>query len=310
MILTVTPHSALDKVLFIDELMPGNVHRTEAIYTSVGGKGLDSSVTLSCLGVDTVGLVFVAGKTGQELIQLVANFGIIPEPVWVDGETRIAHVISETKVGRHSHIISGKVLINQEQLDEFFRRLRSLAQDASWVICAGSIPPVLSNSIYREIIEEVTQFDVPVLIDSSRSPIIEAIPARPAVIKMNWTEFEATFNIKAPTLDELNQKALQVYEEWELKSLVLTCSSQGILAYSEEGSYHTVVPKLKAVNAAGAGDAVSSALAWRFSEGDRWQKALRWAGAISAAVVLTKGTAECRMEDVEDLLYKVRVNPI
>jgi fructose-1-phosphate kinase PfkB-like protein len=51
-------------------------------------------------------------------------------------------------------------------------------------------------------------------------------------------------------------------------------------------------------------------LAWRFSEGDRWQEALKWAGAVSAAVVLTQGTAECRMEDVKDLLKQVKVNPI
>jgi hypothetical protein len=37
---------------------------------------------------------------------------------------------------------------------------------------------------------------------------------------------------------------------------------------------------------------------------------LKWLGAVSEVVVLTQGTAECRMEDVEDLLKQVKVNPI
>jgi fructose-1-phosphate kinase PfkB-like protein len=97
MILTVTPHFALDKILFIENFTPGLVHRTDDIGYSVGGKGFDSSVTLRCLGVDTVGLVFVAADTDKKLIELVEGFGVIPEPVWVDGETQVAHVISETQ---------------------------------------------------------------------------------------------------------------------------------------------------------------------------------------------------------------------
>ena len=92
-----------------------------------------------------------------------------------------------------------------------------------------------------------------------------------------------------------------------MNSLVLTCGADGIISFSSEGAFHTIVPKLKAVNAAGAGDAVSSALAWRFSEGDNWYQALKWAGAVSAAVVLTPGTAELRTQDALDLLPKIQI---
>lgn len=307
MILTVTPHSALDKVLFIERFIPGSVHRVEEVVYSVGGKGLDSSVTLSCLDIETVALVFVAGSTGEKLIELVKGFGIISEPVWVDGDTRIAHVISETKVGRHSHVISGKILINQDQLDQFYARFKNLVPKSKFVICAGSVPPVISPDVYHEITRIAQQNNVPVLIDSSKNMIIEAIPAKPDIIKMNWDEFEGTFNLKAESFDELKILAGWIFKDYQLNSLVLTCGADGIISFSSEGAFHTMVPKLKAVNAAGAGDAVSSALAWRFSIGDNWQNALRWAGAVSAAVVLTPGTAECRMQDVNDLLPKIRI---
>ena len=174
------------------------------------------------------------------------------------------------------------------------------------MICAGSVPPVITPAVYREITEIAHQNKTPVLIDSSGKMITEALPANPDIIKMNWDEFEVTFNRKALTLDELKVQALEVYKNLQIKSLVLTCGADGILSCSPEGAFHTIVPKLKAVNAAGAGDAVSSALAWRFSESDNWHDALKWAGATSAAVVLTSGTAECRLEDVHRLLPQIQ----
>lgn len=310
MILTVTPHSALDKVLFIDEWISGTPMRTNKIVTSVGGKGLDSSVVLRHLGVETIGLTFVAGKIGEELIQLVEQYGIVPEPVWVEGTTRVAYVIVEKKHNRHSHIIAGQLLINQDHVEDFLIRFRQQVRQAEWVICAGSIPPVLPSTFYKDIVYEAAQVGVPVLIDAAHDEILEAISARPAIIKMNWEEFSWTFKRQASTFADLIKEAQRVYMEFELGALVLTCSSAGILSFSKEGFFHTLAPQQVPVNAAGAGDAVSSALAWRFSMGDRWPEALKWAGATSAAVVLTEGTADCHLDDIQRIYPHVQVNKL
>ena len=127
---------------------------------------------------------------------------------------------------------------------------------------------------------------------------------------MNWDEFQATFGGEAKTLDDLIARARQVYTEKDLNALVITCSKEGILAFSRQGAFLTRAPILPSVNAAGAGDAVSSALAWRFSLGDAWREALKWAGAVSAAVVLTEGTADCRMEDIHKIYPDVRVDAL
>jgi len=307
MILTVTPNSAVDKILFIEEWVTGTPMRTDRIVTSVGGKGLDSSVTLSHLGVETVGLTFVAGATGEELVRLLEAYGIIPEPIWVDGETRTAHVIVETKHHRHSHIIAGQLRFTENHIVQFMQRYRTRVQAAQWVICAGSIPDSLPQALYRDCVEEAARVHVPVLIDSQRSAILETLPADPAIVKMNWEEFEWTFGTSAPTLEDLKHQARELFNERNLKALVLTCSSDGILAFSAQGAFHARPPRQKSVNAAGAGDAVSSALTWRLSMGDHWPEALKWAGATSAAVVLTEGTADCHMEDVRRIYPDVQV---
>ena len=67
---------------------------------------------------------------------------------------------------------------------------------------------------------------------------------------------------------------------------------------------------MKEVNAAGAGDAVSAAIVYRITQGDDWTQALTWAAAVSAAVVLTEGTAECSMTDIQNLYPKVWVKKL
>src|SRR3990170_943994 len=135
MILTVTLNSAIDKVLLIDEFTPDFPMLAKKVIVSVGGKGLDSSVVLSHLAVETVGLTFVAGENGRVLIDLLDGYGIISEAIWVNGETRICYVIAETNNGQVSHIKSGELLIEQDHINQFMQVFTRWLSSCNLVIC-------------------------------------------------------------------------------------------------------------------------------------------------------------------------------
>jgi 1-phosphofructokinase family hexose kinase len=310
MILTVTLNTAVDKIYFIDQWAPETVMLSPAGETSVGGKGLVSSVVLRHLGVDTVGLCLVAGETGRELISLLEKNGIIPEPVWVEGQTRIANVISEMKIHRHSHIIAGSLKTNEDHISAVKQKFNDLVPEVKWVICAGSVPSTADPALFGDFVRLSNQAGVPVLVDSHLEHIRYAMDARPTIAKMNWQEFEEALGLRLPTFTDLVRAARTVYDEYHLEALVLTLGWQGVLVLCQHGEFHAIPPKLEAINAAGAGDAVSSALVWRLSLGDDWPSALRWAAATSAAVVLTPGTADCRMEDILEIFPKVIINRV
>jgi len=284
--------------------------RTNHMVTCVGGKGLNSAVVLRFLGAETVGMGFFAGKIGEELVELLGEYGIIPEPVWVGGTNRIAHVIAEEKTNIHSHVIAGEVVVSTEQKQEFVDKFKKRVKDAEWVIFAGSLPPSLNVDFYSELIAIAKEANVPSLIDSQKQYIVEAIKAKPEIVKMNWEEFEWTFNKKAETLEALIQQTKELYAEKNIKNLVITLGKNGILVLTSEGNYLAKAPFQKPVNAAGAGDAVSSTLAYRLSKGDSWESALRWASAVSAATVLTERTGDVDMKDVERIYKEVEVKKI
>ncbi|OGO27200.1 MAG: hypothetical protein A2Z16_16325 [Chloroflexi bacterium RBG_16_54_18] len=314
MILTITANAALDRVIFIPEFQATTVMRAQRVRECVGGKGFDTSVVLQALGVSQLAMGFVAGEVGKRLRELLEAYSIPHDLVWVTGETRIAHVIVETSHQRHSHIITPGYKLSIQDQAKFMERFRQQVRQASWVVCAGSVPEHVPDDFYRTIVEVARQAGAQTLIDSSRAFVLQATPAKPAILKMNRSEFGETFGetfgISSDSMAELNHRARQIIDREDLPAIVITCGKDGILAITQQGSWLANSPRQQEVNAAGAGDAVSAVLAWRFSEKDDWPAALKMAAATSAAVVLTEGTADCRLEDVERIYQDTLVRQL
>ena len=62
MIYTVTFNPALDYVVFLDKMMPGEVNRTKKEQIFYGGKGINVSIVLHNLGIESRALGFVAER--------------------------------------------------------------------------------------------------------------------------------------------------------------------------------------------------------------------------------------------------------
>jgi len=305
MILTVTPDPVLDNLFFLDEWKPGQLNHSLKTTTSVGGKGLDASVALCHLGIETVGICFLAGNSGEELLELATTYGIQMQPIWVLGETRLAHIIVESKSSRHTHLFSGQLTIEKGHLERMIAVLREQFKNASWLIGGGIFPSCLPANFYGMITREAHQAGVPVLLDTHSRFIEGALSAKPDVVKMNWQEFELTCGTSFETLKALVDAADVFYKNWAGRALVITCGPHGLLAFTPEGNFHAQPPKMQVINTAGAGDAASAALAWQLGMGVNWPDALRWAAATSAAVVITEGTADLNRSDVDAILPKV-----
>jgi len=168
----------------------------------------------------------------------------------------------------------------------------------------------MPRDFYRTVTNLAHQAGIPTLIDCPGEPMFQALPEKPDNVKMNRCELSQTFGVAACSLAELAAQAQRLCRREDLPALVVTCGEEGILAITGQGSYRAIAPSEEEVNAAGAGDAVSAALAWRRSLGETWQQALRWAAAASAAVVLTEGMADCRLSDVERIFTLVEVREI
>jgi fructose-1-phosphate kinase PfkB-like protein len=178
---------------------------------------------------------------------------------------------------------------------------------AAWAVAAGSLPPGMPSTFYRTVTEQAQAAGRPILIDATGLPLLDCLPARPDVVKLNQDEFVETFDLSGGELSAVVEAAHQVRQRYQLSTLVLTCGREGLMVVTEAATLQAQAPVQRAINAAGAGDATSAALVWRRRVGDSWAEAARWAAAVGAASVTTEGTAEVRLADVDHLLPDVRV---
>ncbi len=307
MFLTLTANAALDRVIFIEEFVPATTMRAPRFIECAGGKGFDTSVALRGLGQPTTAIGFVAGYYGSLLVNVLANYGIDIDPIWLPGETRLANVLVETARARHSHVMIGALPVSAADLETMLARFQTHLLRAEWVVGAGSLPPGMAPTFYAGVVTMAHAAGKPTLIDATGAPLLEALAAKPAVVKLNQDEFVDTFGVNGGDLTTVIAAARQVRQTHDLPAIVLTCGREGVVAIDAQGVVQAQAPVQRAVNAAGAGDATSAAIVWRRALGDGWAETLRWAAAVSAASVTTEATAEVRLADVEHLLPDVRI---
>ena len=71
MIYTITLNPALDYIIKLKELVPNEINTSESEYILPGGKGINVSIILKRLEVESVALGFISSFTGKEIQKLV-----------------------------------------------------------------------------------------------------------------------------------------------------------------------------------------------------------------------------------------------
>ena len=154
MIYTVTFNPALDYVVWMDALRPGEINRTQSEAIQYGGKGINVSTVLSALGVENVALGFLAGFTGRALEEGLHNLGIRTDFIWLpEGLTRINVKVkggAETEINGQGPTV-GPVALRalQDKLDRL---------DAGDIlVISGSVPAALSHDVYEQILARLEE---------------------------------------------------------------------------------------------------------------------------------------------------------
>src|SRR5574344_1046292 len=79
MIYTVTVNPSLDYIIDVTSFRTGIVNRTTGEKINAGGKGINVSIVLHNLGIESVVLGFTAGFTGDKIRTMLAEKGIVSD---------------------------------------------------------------------------------------------------------------------------------------------------------------------------------------------------------------------------------------
>ena len=83
MIYTITFNPAIDYIAQVNNIKMNEVNRVTSEKILAGGKGINVSVVLKNLGIESIALGFIAGFTGKEIQSRVEQFGIKTDFVYI-----------------------------------------------------------------------------------------------------------------------------------------------------------------------------------------------------------------------------------
>ena len=309
MIVTVTLNTAIDHTILVPDFSLGQTIRSSQAFMGPGGKGTDASFILSTLGIRTRALGFAAGIYGKKLEEMLVSRGSETDFVWVNGETRLNTIVVCSDGSGQTTFTVESLEPNAPDLQLLITKLSDCLPSASGVLIGGNPPRQVPPQTLADLVALCRRWELPVVLDASGQALQAAVEARPTLIKPNLHELAVLVGKPLRGLVEARDAAEAVLGQHGC-SVVVTLGAEGALAITAERSYRIWPLELEAVSTAGAGDAVSAGLAHSYSQGLPIEAGLRLGFAAAGAVVLTPVTADCRPEDVERLLPRVRITPL
>jgi len=315
MILTVTLNPTLDKFYWVDRL-PRSLERAEEEIlirarkstSSAGGKGINVSVFLACMGVETVAMGFLAGHTGQIVLRDLLARGATANFVWIEGETRTNVTIIEK--GKEYHpvkIHEQGPPVPPRAVDVFLRKYRRMLKRADYVVLGGALPPGIPADFYGELVRLAGEHGVRAVVHAGGKALEAALEASPYLVKPDVREVPQVAGLPAKTEKEIIQAGQHALDKG-VEICLISHDITGDLLITRDGVWdlQARVPLSKFKNLVGADDALVGAFLYRLSEGDDVLEAVRFgmAAAIASAEIepkmcLSKPAIELEMEQVE-----------
>ncbi len=297
MIYTVTLNPAIDYILRIPPTETGEVIRTTGEELLYGGKGINVSVILSRLGVQTVAMGFVGGFTGEALVEMVREAGVDSDLIPLkEGNTRI-NVKLWGSDGAVTEVNARGPVIDGDAMETFYRKISRLSEGDTLVL-AGSVPDSLPRDVYRQILERIHGHGVRTVVDATGDLLLNVLAYRPFLIKPNRAELEEIAGRSLPD-DAAIEEAARGLQNRGARNVLVSLGGDGALLLDEEGNVHRTASMCKkAVYTVGAGDSMVAGFLAGVDRG--YEYALRLGTACGSATAGAEGLAT--REEIEELL--------
>jgi len=312
MIYTVTLNPAVDRELIVPTIEYDSVLRAMSCRVDYGGKGFNVSRMLHSLGTGSVALGFAGGRSGELLRDGLEALTIATDFVWIAGETRTNISIFSQEQDHYLKVNEPGPTISASEQNELVQKVCQYAKPGDWWVLAGSLPPGVPATTYRQLIEIIQQAGACVILDTSDEALREGCLARPFLAKPNDVEIQKLTDLPVSSMPEIAAAALAL-QQMGVSNVVVSLGKQGALLTTETQTWFAASPMIRERNPIGAGDSMVGGLVWGLSQRMPLPEALCWGIACGAATASMSGTAVGSQQLVESLrqqIHPVLLEPV
>lgn len=307
MIYTITFNPAIDYIAEVNNFKMNEINRATSERILAGGKGINVSVVLKNLGIESIALGFIAGFTGQEIKRKVESLGIKTDFVYMQNRFSRINVKLQTS---ESGIILAETAINgegpeilEEEINSLMSKLEEIEND-DFIVISGSAPRNMKDDVYEKICKKAKEKGAQIVVDTTGKYLVNVLKYNPFLIKPNKKELEEIFQNKVHTKEDIILYAKKL-QEMGAENVLISMDREGaILINKDKKVLYSKAPKGKLVNSVGSGDSMVAGFLTGFITFDDYEKALKMGIAAGSASAFSKNLAT--QEEIFYQLSKIK----
>lgn len=298
MIYTITFNPALDYLIKMQDFQIGEINLSREEYILPGGKGINVSIILKALGVDSTAFGFIAGFVGEEIEKKVKGHGVKTDFIKI--ENSISRInVKITTPSEETAVNSKGPFIDELYIKLLYKKIGKI-ENGDTLILSGSIPEGMQKNIYQNICKKLEEKDIKIVVDATGDLLLKTLRYHPFLIKPNQYELGEIFNVKISTHEE----AIEYGKKLQLQgaqNVLVSMGNMGAVLLDENGYSYKMqaLNKEKRVNTVGAGDSMVAGFVAGYQLFGNYEKALQMGMAAGTA------TAHSVFLATKDEIYKL-----
>jgi tagatose 6-phosphate kinase len=173
-------------------------------------------------------------------------------------------------------------------------------------VLSGTLAPGAGDDFYHRCVQLARNSQVTSILDARAEPLLQALSARPNIVKLNRAELASTLGITIDSDESLKdamRRVVRLGADW----IIVTDSGDDTRISEGEDFWRVTTPRIEVVNPIGSGDAFAAGLAAGLRQGLDVPNACKQATACACANAMTADAGHLRRDDVERFVGEVIV---
>ncbi|WP_422350976.1 1-phosphofructokinase family hexose kinase [Flagellimonas sp.] len=300
MILCICPNPSIDKLVYLNKVDAGAVHRATKEFSFPGGKGVHVALGIKELGEDVTLLSFWGGSSGKWIKKECESRGIKCLGPEVEGWNRTCLTIKTKDEFNESEILGPGPTIAPKAYESFFNQFKEILKTTSLVCMSGSWPINSFNANYSKFIEYASRYNIKTFVDCSGDGLKRALMAKPFMLHINHKEASELF-----AYEDTGKSLSKLIQHCEIA--VISQGDKGLFLFDGKKKIHALSKVAKVLSAVGSGDCLMAAAIVAYNNGSTYTEMAKLAAAAGASNCIREDLGMFYKRDVERLYEECRV---
>jgi tagatose 6-phosphate kinase len=286
------------------------VNRALMTIDGAAGKSINVAKVLHALGEKPVAAGFLGGDRGAYIRSVLETRGIESDFVTVAARTRQCATLIDQSAATQTELVEESQPVTAADYERLMGIVRErVRKGCRAAIMSGGITTGGPMDFYFQCVRLAHEAGVLSVVDAQGTTLLEALKARPGLVKPNRAELAATAGRELK-----DEKALMLamgeLHDRGAQRVVVTAGKDPALAFDGRRFWRIVPPGIAPLNPIGSGDAFTAGLVSQLLQGADLGEACRWGAAAGAANALTLMAGEVEKADVERLAKEAKIDQV